>query len=569
MPSDLETCRQQILSEDYRDFIGNHVRTSFFDSILQADHCEQDAGFGYKCIYLPASAADPITLPKYSYNSIPKCYAPISMETLNQTGILPVQNYPTLQLKGNGILIGFMDSGIDYTNKVFRNLDGSTRISAIWDQTVQSGTPPRDFSYGSEYTQEQINSALQSEEPLELVPSTDESGHGTYAASLAAGGADAGEQFLGAAPEAAIAMVKLKQAKQYLRDYYFIPGNAICYQETDLMLGLKYLNDLADSLGMPLVICITCGSSMGGHIGTLPLSFLIEGYSTRANHITVIGTGNEADKRHHYFNTLENTEDTKTVELRVGENVTGFSLELWTEVPNILSISIISPSGENTSRIPFRVGASAEIDFLFERTKVSVDYRLLVEKSSSELVFFRFNAPAPGIWKIIVEPLTVADGRFHMWLPLTEFLTGEVFFLESDPYYTLTNPANTDSPVVVSYYNGTTGAVSQSSGRGYTRTGRLKPDITAPGVNVTGALPGDRFSSRTGSCISAAITSGAVALMLEWILDIQKVSGIDSFQIKSLLILGAVRPKTMEYPNREWGYGQLNLYNTFETMRQL
>lgn len=569
MPSDLEQCREQILSEDYRDFIGNHVRTSFFDSIMQEDHCEQDAGFGYKCIYLPASAADPITLPKYSYNSIPKCYAPISMETLNQTGILPVQNYPTLQLKGNGILIGFMDSGIDYTNKVFRNLDGTTRIAAIWDQTVQSGTPPRDFSYGSEYTQEQINSALQSEEPLELVPSTDESGHGTYAASLAAGGADAGEQFLGAAPEAAIAMVKLKQAKQYLRDYYFIPENAVCYQETDLMLGLKYLNDLADSLGMPLVICITCGSSMGGHIGTLPLSFLIEGYSTRANHITVIGTGNEADKRHHYFNTLENTEDTKTVELRVGENVTGFSLELWTEVPNILSISIISPSGENTSRIPFRVGASAEIDFLFERTKVSVDYRLLVEKSSSELVFFRFNAPAPGIWKIIVEPLTVADGRFHMWLPLTEFLTGEVFFLESDPYYTLTNPANTDSPVVVSYYNGTAGAVSQSSGRGYTRTGRLKPDITAPGVNVTGALPGDRFSSRTGSCISAAITSGAVALILEWILDIQKVSGIDSFQIKSLLILGAVRPKTMEYPNREWGYGQLNLYNTFETMRQL
>ena len=569
MPSDLEQCREQILSEDYRDFIGNHVRTSFFDSIMQEDHCEQDAGFGYKCIYLPASAADPITLPKYSYNSIPKCYAPISMETLNQTGILPVQNYPTLQLKGNGILIGFMDSGIDYTNRVFRNLDGTTRIAAIWDQTVQSGTPPRDFSYGSEYTQEQINSALQSEEPLELVPSTDESGHGTYAASLAAGGADAGEQFLGAAPEAAIAMVKLKQAKQYLRDYYFIPGNAVCYQETDLMLGLKYLNDLADSLGMPLVICITCGSSMGGHIGTLPLSFLIEGYSTRANHITVIGTGNEADKRHHYFNTLENTEDTKTVELRVGENVTGFSLELWTEVPNILSISIISPSGENTSRIPFRVGASAEIDFLFERTKVSVDYRLLVEKSSSELVFFRFNAPAPGIWKIIVEPLTVADGRFHMWLPLTEFLTGEVFFLESDPYYTLTNPANTDSPVVVSYYNGTAGAVSQSSGRGYTRTGRLKPDITAPGVNVTGALPGDRFSSRTGSCISAAVTAGAVALMLEWILDIQKVSGIDSFQIKSLLILGAVRPKTMEYPNREWGYGQLNLYNTFETMRQL
>lgn len=569
MPSDIEICRNQILSENYRDFIGDHVRTSFFDSLMQTDHCEQDAGYDYKCFYFPAAAADPVTLTRYSYNSIPKCYAPVSMETLNQTGILPVQNYPTLQLKGNGILIGFLDSGIDYTDNVFRSLDGQTRIMAIWDQTLQSGTPPEGFSYGSEFTQTQINEALRLEDPLSLVPATDETGHGTYAASLAAGGASASDQFLGAAPEASIAVVKLKQAKKYLRDYYFIPETSICYQETDLMLGLKYLNNLADSLGMPLVVCITCGSTMGGHIGTLPFPFLIDGYGSRANHITVIGTGNEADKRRHYFNTLENDDDTKTVELRVGENISGFSLELWTEVPNILSISIISPSGENTSRIPFRVGASAEIDFLFERTKVSIDYRLLVEKSNAELVFFRFNTPAPGIWKILVEPLTIADGRFHMWLPMTEFLSGEVFFLESDPYYTLTNPANADSPVVVSYYDGNTGAVSQTSGRGYTRTGRLKPDITAPGVNVVGALPGGRFSPRTGSCISSAITAGAVALMLEWLLDIQEVPGIDSFQIKSLLILGAVRPGTMEYPNREWGYGQLNLYNTFETMRQL
>ena len=569
MASDLETCRDYILSEDFRDFIGNHVRTSFFDSIMQTDHCEQDAGFGYKCLYFPAAAADPVTLAKYSYNSVPKCYAPLSMETLNQTGILPVQNYPTLQLKGNRILIGFMDSGIDYTSEIFRNLDGSTRISSIWDQTVQSGAPPAGFAFGSEYTREQINEALRSGNPLELVPSTDDTGHGTYVASLAAGGADAGEQFLGAAPEASIAVVKLKQAKKYLRDYYFIPSGTVCYQETDLMLGLKYLNDLADSLGMALVVCVTCGSSMGGHVGTLPLPFLIDGYSTRANHITVIGTGNEADKRHHYFNTIENEEDTKTVELRIGENVSGFSMELWTEVPNILSISIISPSGENTSRIPFLAGASAEIDFLFERTKLSIDYRILVEKSSSELVFFRFNAPAPGIWKIIVEPLSIADGAFHMWLPMSEFLSGEVYFLESDPYYTLTSPGNADSPVVVSYYDGTTGAVSQTSGRGYTRINRLKPDITAPGINVTGLLPGGRFAVRSGSCISAAITAGAVALMLEWLLNIQNVPGIDSFQIKSLLILGAVRPDTMTYPNREWGYGQLNLYNTFETMRRL
>lgn len=567
--ADLETCREHILSEDYRDFIGNHVRTPFFDSIMHDGQCEQDAGFDYKCIYLPKEDAEPVTLTRFSYNSIPKCYAPLSLETLNQAGILPIQNYPTLQLKGEGVLIGFLDSGIDYENEVFRNIDGSTRIEAIWDQTEQSGTPPEGFAYGSEFSREMIDAALKTADPRSLVPTSDKSGHGTYAASIAAGSANAEEQFLGAAPEASIAMVKLKQAKDYLRDYYFIPRSAVCYQETDLMLGLRYLNDLADKLGLPLVICITVGTSMGGHIGTLPFPFLIEGYSTRANRITVIGTGNEADKRHHYYDALESSTDSRTVELRVGENVSGFSLELWSDIPNVFSISMISPSGENTSRIPFRAGAGAEIDFLFEKTKVSVDYRLLVEKSTSELVFFRFQTPAPGIWKIIVEPLASIDGNFHMWLPLTEFLSGEVYFLEADPYYTLTSPANTDSPVIVSWYNGNTGALSQESGRGYTRTQRINPDITAPGVDVRGALPEGRFSTRSGSCVSAAVTAGAVALMLEWLIYDREVPGIDSYQIKSLLILGAVRPGTMEYPNREWGYGQLNLYNTFETMRQL
>ncbi len=124
--------------------------------------------------------SDPITLPKYSYASIPNCYSPLNMQTLNEAGILPVQNYPTLQLKGRNILIGFLDSGIDYTNPVFQNLDNTTRIRAIWDQTVQTGTMPEHFSYGSEFTEEQINEALRSDSPFDLVPSTDETGHGTY-----------------------------------------------------------------------------------------------------------------------------------------------------------------------------------------------------------------------------------------------------------------------------------------------------------------------------------------------------------------------------------------------------
>ena len=561
-------CKEQVLSEEYRDFVMNDNRTAFFENLAQNPICEQDAGFQYHCIYLPKSQVDSLTRDEFTYNSIPKCYAPLSMETLNQTGILSIQNYPTLQLKGEGVLIGFLDSGIDYQNSIFRNLDGTTRIISIWDQTTQEGTPPSQFVYGSEYTRETIDAALQTEDPLSVVPSVDETGHGTFLASLAAGSALPEQEFLGAAPDSTLAVVKLKTAKRYLKDYYFIPDDTTCYQETDIMLGLKYLNDLADSLDMPLVICIALGTSMGGHIGSLPLSNLVEQYSRSVNRIPVIGVGNEADKRHHFSGEIINNTDTKTVEIHVGENVTGFTMELWTEIPNILSISLVSPSGESSS-LPVRVGAATELNFLFENTVVDIDYRLIVEQTNSELIYFRFRSPAPGIWRLVVEPVQVIDGRFHIWLPLTEFLTGDVYFLSPDPYYTLTNPGNTLNPIVVSYYNGTTNGLALASGRGYTRTNFINPNITAPGIDVLGVLPNGRFATRSGASISTAITAGAAALLLEWILFRLGSPSIDSYQIKSLMILGAVRPPVMEYPNREWGYGQLNIYNILEAVRQL
>ena len=110
-------------------------------------------------------------------------------------------------------MIGFLDTGIDYENPVFQNLDKTTRIAGIWDQTIQSGTPPESFDYGSHYTRDMINEALASKDPHSLVPSVDNNGHGTFLASIAAGSGDPGAQFIGAAPESVIAVVKLKAGK--------------------------------------------------------------------------------------------------------------------------------------------------------------------------------------------------------------------------------------------------------------------------------------------------------------------------------------------------------------------
>lgn len=566
---DSTVCKQRILSEDYRDFIISSTRRLNIGEIPPEQLCEQEADFDYRCVYLPKVLAEPINLDRFFYTSIPKCYTLLSMEAMNQAGILPIQNYPTLQLKGSNVMIGFVDTGIDYTNTLFRNIDGSTRIAGIWDQTIQSGVPPENFVYGSEYTREMIDQALRSDAPRSVVPSEDTNGHGTFVSSLAAGSGNPAEQFIGAAPEATLAVVKLKSAKQYLRDFYYIPDSADCYQETDILLALRYLSELAARNNMPLVMCIAVGTNMGGHIGVLPLSTVFEYYGTSTNRIPVIGVGNEADQRHHYSHSIRDGAPADTVEIRVGENVTGFTMELWTEIPNILSISLISPTGEATPTVPLQTAASTVLDFVLDRTRVTVDYRIIVERSTSELIYFRFSRPTPGIWRLVVEPVRVINGLFHIWLPMKEFLSGEVYFLSPDPYYTLTNPANTISTIVVSYYNGSNNSIALSSGRGYTRNERINPDITAPGINVKGALPDGRFAVRSGSSISTAITAGAAALLMEWIIYQIGTPGIDSYQIKSLFILGAMRPGFMTYPNREWGYGQLNVYNIFEEIRSL
>ena len=156
-----------------------------------------------------------------------------------------------------------------------------------------------------------------------------------------------------------------------------------------------------------------------------------------------------------------------------------------------------------------------------------------------------------------------------MWLPMTEFLENEVFFLESNPDYTITEPGSTLSGMTVAFYNGDNNSIDIQSGRGYTRGNRVKPDFAAPGVNVTGAVARNQFATRTGSSIAAGITAGAAALMMEWVVYRLQQKTIDSTQIRNLLVLGTDKRPNEEYPNREWGYGALNVYNTFETIRRI
>ena len=583
-------CREQIISEEYRDFIIRGVRTGFLEGVIGSAPCKLSIGEGYECLYLPWVVADPITYERYSYNAVPQCYTLLGMEALNQAGILLIQNYPTLQLKGSGVMIGFVDTGIDYTGSVFRNLDGSTRIEAIWDQTATPGmenveragrgtdsvNPGREPAYGKVYDREDIDRALRSEDPFSVVPTRDANGHGTYLASVACGNApdergaenrSAGE-FLGAAPESSIAVVKLKPAKQYLKDFYFIKEDAVCYQENDIMLGLKFLHDLALEKGMPIVYCLALGTSFGGHGGSTPLPRLLNAYARQNNQVAVTGAGNEAGQRHHYSGQIRDLKEVQEVDIRVGENCNGFTMELWSNLPNILSVGVTSPSGESTNTIFIRSNGNTVFQFLLDKTVLYLEYRIAAEGTTSELISLRFQDPTPGIWKLQVQASQLGDGEYHIWLPVQEFLNTEVYFLESDPNMTITSPGDAQSAITVGYYNGANQSIGVNSGRGFTRENQIKPDLTAPGDSVQGIFPGDRLISQTGSSPAAAITSGAVALLLEWILEQLSVPSLDAAELKSLLILGADRKEDISYPSREWGYGTLNLANVFLQIRE-
>lgn len=563
-----ENCREKIVSDDYVDIIIPEYRRDLDVVLPENQICFQDLGFGYRAIHVDKNLVGELTFDKVGYNGIPNCYALLDTGAMNETGISALQNYPTLQLQGNGIMIGFVDTGIDYTNPVFRDLQG-TRIAAIWDQTIQTGNVPEGFDYGSEYTREMINQALRQNVPESVVPSQDSNGHGTFLASLATGSGNLENQFQGAAPKATLGIVKLKEAKRFLKDYYAIREDALCYQETDIMQGILYLHRLALRMNLPLVVCFALGTNFGGHNGESNLSRILESYAREENRCVVIGGGNEASERHHYYGQLMENETTE-VELRVEEGRgPGFVAEIWTTIPNLITVYLVSPTGERSPEISIRRGNQYTFTFAFDKTVVDIEYRLLLNNNSSSLVFLRFSEPSSGVWRIGISQIGNGDGQFHIWLSMKGFLGQEVYFLESDPDVTMTEPGSTRGAITVAYYNGQDNSVDINSGRGYTRGNLIKPDFAAPGVNVTGAGLDGRFVKRTGSSIAAAITAGAGALIMEWLYQQSQTRIVSTSQVANIMILGARQEVLPEFPNRKWGYGTLDVYQSLDRLRRL
>lgn len=546
-------CRQAVTSNDYKGF-GLPYRGSeeYVAELLGADcvrRVSDNLAFAY--FYYPEEAESGR---EYPFGIMQKCYGLLSEEELAASGVLQLREGPYTNLYGSGVLLGFVDTGISYGEKEFLREDGTTKLLGIWDQTEEAvaeetlseeerageATGRGEAFYGRVYSETEINGALTTETPYLAVPVKDENGHGTELVRTA----------LQVAPLAMAAVVKLKQAKPYLRDYYQIPETAFCVAEEDIIYGVDWLLSLAAKENKPLVLCMALGSNQGNHTGQTVLSRYLEDVAKIPGVCVCAAAGNEGGSGHHYSGQVRETYE--EVSINIGEGTNGFSMELWAVDPDVFTVEIISPAGEVIPRIPGRATFNRQYRLYLEGGTVWIQSNLFDQSVGLQGIWIRFAGNAPGIWRIRVYGEGEFSKEFHMWLPIRPFLPEGTAFLRPDPYTQICDPGAAKALLTYTAYDVLTEALAVTASYGYTADKRIKPELAAPKGEV-------RYE---GTGMATAFGAGCAALLFEAANRIASYQILDTAVIKRLLISTAERGGR-EYPNREWGYGILNVYEAF------
>lgn len=491
----------------------------------------------------------------------PRILSPTDSQSNDATGTSQIQSQPFLNLTGRGVIIGIVDTGIDYRKPAFSFEDGSTKILSIWDQTID-GNRPEELYFGAVYTAGDIDAANASDAPYEIVPSKDEDGHGTFLASVAASN-EPGE-YLGAAPKAYLICVKLRRARQYLIDRYLVTeDNPNLYESTDFMLGMKYVIDESRRLGMPLVMCIGMGTNGGAHDGSALIEEYISFVSQRVGYAFITAVGNEANTRHHTQGVIPATKATERIAVRVGTQGASFTVTINSPGYDKISVGITSPTGEAVSRVSFRSGLEYRNRLILENTSITIRYY----RDSNNTVTVSLQNATQGIWNIILYGDLIVGGEYWAWLPITGQVDADVEFMRPVPDYTVVVPATALRAIKCGAYNSKTQSLLVSSSWGPTRLYRVAPDFVAPGVDVKGIYP-TGYGTMTGTSVAAAVTAGITALLLQWGIVNGNKPSMDSDLIRSYLISGCRRERNLTYPNPQWGFGKVNLSGTFDAIKE-
>jgi subtilisin family serine protease len=456
---------------------------------------------------------------------------------------------------GEGVIVGLIDTGIDFRHPSFLRKDGSSRILAIWDQALtpqhDGEAHPRGFTYGVEYTKDRIDAALRG--GADVRHADPAPFHGTHVASIAAGTGEpvsisggVERRFRGIAPGADLVIVANTRSRAD------DPGTV--GDSADTLDAIAYVLRWAARPRRPVVINLSLGDNIGPHDGTSLLEVGIANLIEGRGRVLVKSAGNEADTRHHADGTLvEGVRQEVRVEVPDGEEEVVVDFWFSGRVPP--GLQIVAPSGAVS---PLSI-APAERDVeLGTGTSVFVDAeasdpgnghpRTFVVLRSKEGAFVE-----KGTW---VFRLT-GTGHWHAWIQRNS----DAGFPQSTSAMTASVPAASEAVICVGSYIsddrytwGESGELSDFSGRGPTRDGRRLPTLVAPGEEVTSAQSDRRFAAASGTSMAAAVVTGAVARLL------QLKPSSTAAQIRDCLVRTARRDElTGASPNDEWGAGKLDI----------
>ncbi|PHV72318.1 peptidase S8 and S53 subtilisin kexin sedolisin [Sporanaerobium hydrogeniformans] len=498
------------------------------------------------------------------YMETPKRMVFTTTTNMQESCITTVQNNPPYNLKGEGVLLGIIDSGIQYAHPDFRNADGTTRITSIWDQNIP-GNPPRGFKIGTEYTREQINEALRAptrEDRLRIVPSEDTNGHGTHVAGIAGGnGRGSNGQIIGAAPASEFIIVKLGQ-----------PGNEDFVRNSEIMLGVKYVIEKAIELGRPVAINISIGMNSGPHDGQSLIEQYLDDAATLWKTSIVVGTGNEGNARSHTMGRVQQGKS-MAFQFQIGPNTLSYNVSVWKSFIDTFEFEIIDPAGRRTPRIPY---AQGPVRYSLSSTQVYATYAGPSPLNGDEefVVFLTTSDGKPivsGPWSVLIYGIEVVDGLYNAWGPTVETGGQNSFMLEPIVETTLTTPSTSRLVISVGAYNSVTNQLAPFSGRGFGRNGSvIKPDLVAPGVEIMApSNQGSGYRTLSGTSMATPHVTGGVALLMEW--GIVKRNNVFLYgeNLKTYLLRGANRQiADVTFPSPNWGYGKLCIRETLDLLRR-